>query len=287
MSKTTVSDETETEAPAEEGPGKVHIADVSLTIGMLSALGGIYTIPKANAGAEEAVKLVCPDCEEPHEFPSQKYVCNDDETHGPFAQGEMAVGRKVDDKIVKVDRDAVKEARASVLPDKELELQVHNRAEVEAATFPKGNAYVFVPKGKSVLPPILLELLKKRRDLCLIAKTNLRKADHLVMVDVELNDQLVIREMMWPEDMKHFPQVETEKIDKKNLTMAETLLEASVEPFDPKEYAKDSRARVAEIVDAAAGGATSPTKKAAKKKDTTQQDLSALLEAAIAAKKAS
>ena len=187
----------------------------------------------------------------------------------------------------KVDRDAVKEARASVLPDKELELQVHNRAEVEAATFPKGNAYVFVPKGKSVLPPILLELLKKRRDLCLIAKTNLRKADHLVMVDVELNDQLVIREMMWPEDMKHFPQVETEKIDKKNLTMAETLLEASVEPFDPKEYAKDSRARVAEIVDAAAGGATSPTKKAAKKKDTTQQDLSALLEAAIAAKKAS
>jgi hypothetical protein len=41
--------------------GKVHVSDVTLSIGMLSTLGGLYTIPKPNAGKEEEVKLVCPE----------------------------------------------------------------------------------------------------------------------------------------------------------------------------------------------------------------------------------
>jgi non-homologous end joining protein Ku len=199
----------------------------------------------------------------------------------------MHMGRKVGDGIVKVSRDAVVAARKSVLPQKELSLQVHSREEVEKHTFPKGNAYVFMPTGSSPLAGILLDILKKRPDICLIAKTNLRNADHLVMLDVELNDQLVVREMMWPEDMKHFPAVSHDKTTPKLLAQAEMLLEASIEPFDDNEYKKDSRERITTLVeDAASGKAPSKTAAKAKKKDA-EQDLSALLEAAIAAKKAS
>lgn len=266
------------------GLGKVHVSDVSLSIGMLSTLGGIYTIPKPNAGAEEAVKLVCPDCNEPHEFPSQKYTCNENPSHGPYAQGDMAAGRKIGDKIVKVDRDAVQAARASVLPSKELELQVHSREEVEQHTFPKGNAYVFVPSGKGPLAAILVDLLKQRRDLCLIAKTNLRNADHLIMVDVELNDQIVLREMMWPEDMKSFPAVVHDRPKASLVAQAEMLLEASMEPFVATEYAKDSRARVAAVVEEAASGQVVTKTAVKRKKKDEEQDLSAILEAAIAQK---
>lgn len=265
--------------------GKVAVSDITLSIGMLSTLGSLYTIPKPNAGAEERTKIVCPDCDTPTQFPSQKYICNDDPTH-VHTSGEMAKGKQIDGKIVKLDADALTEARASVLPEKELSLQVHNREDVERYTFPQGNAYVFIPHGSGPLGAILLDVLKKRRDLCLIAKTNIRKQDHLMMVDVELNDQIVVREMLWPEDMKQFPAVPHDKATPKLMAQAEMLLEASVEEFDVHEYKKDSRERIAALVEEAAAGTAPKTKTAAKKqKKASDDDLSAALEAALAAAK--
>lgn len=265
-------------------------SDVTISLGFASVLGDLHTIPVANAGKTESLSSVCPACDEPHEFMGAALVCKEDKAHGPFVKSQIKMGKMIGDKIVIVDPNTVKTARESVLPEKSLALQVHKREDVEANTFPMGNAYVFTPKGSSPFYAILVELLRKRRDVCFIAKTNLRKQDHLVMLDLEMNGQLVIRELIWPEDMKEFKAVkpvEITDVQRKKLTaQAETLLDVSIEPFDRDEYKKDSRERVAAAIDEAASGKVADPAKVAKKvvKDDVD-DLEAMIAAAIAAKK--
>lgn len=262
---------------------RAYIGNVTLSIGMVSTLGNLFTVTRTNAGKEEAFKTVCPECASPTEFLSQKYVCNENAKHGPFVLDEVRYGRMDGDKLVVTDTQKVKDARTSVLPEKALELQVHLREEVAGRTFPKGNVYVFRPTGKSPFYGILVDLLQKRPDIILLAKTNMRKVDHLVQVDLEFG-QLVVREMIWPADTKEFGPVEMTPASSKLVAQAEMLIDASIEPFDPAEYAKDSRARIAAVIEEASGSAPKGTsKKKAQKLEET--DMAELLAQSIAAKK--
>ncbi len=274
-----------TEKPSSD---RAFSSDVTLSIGMLSVNGDLQTIPKPNANKSD-LKSVCPKCDTPEHFMNSKLVCADDPSHGTFSQSEIKKGKQVGDKIVVVDATAVKDARKSVLPEKQLSLQVHARTEVEQNTFPMGNAYVFTPKGNSPFAAVLMDILSARPDIALIAKTNLKQVDHLMMLDIEM-DQLVVRDLLWPEDMKSFsapvaPPI-SEKDREKLAKQAEMLLDVSIEPFVKDEYKKDSKARVQEVIADAEKGIAPDSKKAAKKVEkATSDDLSAMLEAARKAKK--
>jgi non-homologous end joining protein Ku len=267
---------------------RAHMSKVTLAIGPMSQQGNLYTVLKTNAGEEEKTHMTCPDCDSPVEFLQQQYRCQDDDTHGPFLPAECSKGKKVpqadgSEKIVKVDADAIKAAKESLRESGEFDLTVHSRADVEAHTFPRGNCYVFTPTGKGILYGMLVELLKKRTDIALIAKTNMRKTDHLVQVELGMNNQLVIREIVWPEDAKEFAPVQYEKPSAKNMTMAEMLIDSAIEDFDPADYVKEDRARVAEAIEEAASG--TPAKKPSKRKvkAEAQDDLTALLTQALEA----
>lgn len=264
---------------------KAVASDVTIAIGMLSMTGSIYSVTDAENGKKEAVHLLCPDCASPTEFVEQVYRCKDNAKHGPYEPNQLARGQKIGDKIVKVDAEKLAEARASVLPEKELALQVHSRDAVGQHTFARGNAYVFTPSHNAPLYGILIEILTKRPDICLVAKTNLRKKDHLVMVEVGMNGQLVVRELIWPEDFREFAAPQYEAPNPKYLKMTEELLEASMEDFNEDEYKKESRARVAEVVEEAAGAPTPKGKKKPAAKKVADDDMTALLEAAIKAQK--
>lgn len=268
---------------------RAYSSDVTLAIGMLSVNGDLRTIPVPNKDKESQLHSVCPDCETPTQFMKAALTCEDDASHGPFVKAQIKYGKQVGDKIVVVDPTAAAEARKSVLPEKSLALQVHKREDVANSTFPMGNAYVFTPKGDTRFYAILVELLRKRKDVVLLAKANLNSADHLIMLDLEMDDQLVVRDMIWPEDMKTFEKVAapemTQKDKAKLLAQAETLLDVSIEDFDKEEYRKDSKARIAEVI-AAADGAPSAKKPKVVAKEKAE-DLSAALEAAITARKAS
>jgi len=249
---------------------------------MISCLGKLYTLKRTNSDEDEKLRSVCPECPQPDSFLNQKLHCQ--QGHGPFVQGDVRWGKQTGDgTIVTVDKATLDEARQSVLPEKELELQVHNREEVEKHTFPSGNSYLFRPEGRgAILYGILVDLLEQRRDLCLVAKTNLRNRDHIVMVDSALNGQLIVRFMIWPEDMKTFE--ESDRVyDQKQFNQALQLLEVSLEPFDPGEYRKDSRARIAQVVDDATG--KTPVKRKTAKKPTDGDALTLALEAALDSKK--
>lgn len=268
-----------------------YMSKVTLAIGPMSQQGNLYTVLKTNAGEEEKTHMTCPDCDSPVEFLEQQYRCKDDSTHGPFAPADAARGKMVSqpdgsEKIVKVDVDAIKSAKESLRPAGEFDLQVHNRSDVEAHTFARGNCYVFTPTGKGVLYGMLVELLKKRTDIALVSKTNMRKTDHLIQVELGMNGQLVIREIVWPEDAKEFAPVQYEKPSQKNMDMAEMLINAAMEDFLPEEYIKEDRTRVAEVIEEAASG--QPAKKPSKRKvkQEADADLSDLLAEALAAVKA-
>lgn len=261
---------------------RAHVGNVTLSIGMLSTLGNLYTVARA---PKDEFKTACPTCKAPTVGLSQRYICTENAKHGPFILSETKLGKEDGDKFVVVERGTVSEARESVLPEKALELQVHERADVGAQVLPRGNLYVFRPAGKSPLYGILIDLLQKRPDLILLAKTNLRKSDHLVMVDL-VAGQLVVKEMTWPSETKPFEVVVTEPSSPKLLAQAEMLLEASVEPFVPTEYEKDSKARIAAVVEEASNGTATkktPAKKKPAKLDET--DMMELMAQAIAAKK--
>lgn len=267
---------------------RAHMSKVTLAIGPMSQQGNLYTVLRTNAGEEEKTHMTCPDCDGPTEFLEQRYSCKDDDSHGPFLPAECSKGKKVSqedgsEKIVKVDPDAIKTAKESLRESGEFDLTVHKRSDVEAHTFPRGNCYVFTPTGKGVLYGMLVELLKKRTDIALISKTNMRKTDHLVQVELGMNDQLVIREIVWPEDAKGFAPVQYEKPSQKNMTMAEMLIDGAMEDFNPADYVKEDRQRVTEAIEEAASG--SPVKKPSKRKAKAeaQEDLTALLVAALEA----
>lgn len=266
---------------------QAYLTKIILAIGPMSQQGNLFTVLKTGSGDEEKTHTTCPDCTEPTEFMEQLYRCRDDNSH-LHLPGECDKGKKVSqpdgsEKIVKVDAAAIKAAKESLREPGEFDITVHNRANVEAHTFPRGNCYVFMPTGKGVLYGMLVELLKKRRDIALIAKTNMRKVDHLVSIELGMNDQLVIREIVWPEDAKEFPTVEYEKPSAKNMQMAEMLIEAAMEDFLPEEYVKEDRQRVAAVIEEAASGvpAKKPSKRAAKVE--ADQDLTELLTQALMA----
>lgn len=263
---------------------RAYAGNVTLSIGMLSTLGNLYTVTRTNAGQEESFKTVCPECKGPTETLAQKYVCKEDDTHGPFDLADVRYGRFEGDKLIVVDTDKMKEARASIMPEKALELQVHLREEVEGKTFARGNGvYVFKPTGKSPFYGILVELLKKRPDVILLAKTNLRNHDHFVQVDLE-SGLLVVRDMMFPEDVKDIAPVPVEAISSKLFAQAEMLLDASIEKFEVDEYNKDSRARIAVMVEEATSSAPKGASKKTVKK-LADTDMEELLSQALAATK--
>lgn len=253
---------------------------------MLSCIGNLYTMIVTNADKDETVKSVCPTCTSPTEFLGQRLICKQDKDHGPFERADVLWGQlDGDKKIVKVDKAKIDAARASQRPEKEMELRVHRRDDVRAATFPSGNSYVFRPEGSSKLYGILVDVLKERPDLCLVSCTNIRNKDHVVMVDLALNDQLVVRDMIWPEDMTEQPTIEYD-YPANMKAQATMLLDASVEDFVLADYKKEARERVVATIEEARGVPATSKKPSAKKAVKSDDDsLAQALEAAIASAK--
>lgn len=256
---------------------KAYVGGVVISIGMLQTHGDLHTLKVSNS--EEKFTSICPEDRTPLRM---RYVCENDAAHGPYDIADVL--RSTADGTV-IDKDKLDAARESVLPAKQLNLQVHRRADMEAHTSRSGNVYVFAPNANtSKLLSALIDLIKSRPDLALVAKTNLRKRDHLVMLDV-VNDQLVITELVWPHDMKAFAPV-ARSYEAKDFAMVEQIMDAVVEDFDPEQYRKESRERITEMVAQESGAAPAFVGSKGKGKAKAEPDnFTAALEAQLAALK--
>lgn len=253
------------------------VSKVTLTLGLVTIPGGIYSVTRTDD--TDKFHLTCPDCKSPTQHVAQRYVCQENPKHGPFAQADCLYGKEADGKIVTFSQEKVKEARASVLPKSELVLQIHPRDQVEAATFPAGSVYVFQPTVANNAFEALADEIKKRRDLVFLVKYALRDHDHLSMLDFE-NGQLVVRDLVWPEERKEFSPVVISPPTKVVRTMMESLVEAVTEDFVPDEYTKEAKVRITTMVAETSAGA--PQGASPKKvKKLAEDDLAALLEQSV------
>lgn len=259
---------------------RAYVSDVTISVGPMEVVGDIIPPKVANADKAEAFKSICPECAEAYPV-KQQYVCTEDATHGPFAIGDCAKAQEHDGVFVRVSADEVADARASVLPPKQLILNVHSSADLHDSVLESGNSYVFRPKSTGQFYGVLLDFLAKNTDLVFVGEVNLRGKDKLVKIERGLNNQLLLVELVWPEDLKEF-EAPTYEYKDSLLTMTEKLLTSIVTPFDPEEYHKDSRDRIAALVEATKNGEEAPVTKS-KPKASSDDNLEAMLEAALAA----
>lgn len=225
--------------------GRSFASGVDITFGGFVHIHGNLWKP-VEKDDTESLKVVCKDCVE--KIP-QKYECP---THGTMFPGETGRAKQLDDEsLVLLTDEQIKEAKESKLPDKVFELNFHPRDEVEGSIVNAEGMYVFLPADiASETASILHDLIVKHPEYVFIGMINLKKNDKLFRLEIGMNDQLIFQEIAWFSDVKVMPEPKYDYVPK-TYDLADTLVSSLVESFDPEEYTRAARERMAEAIDEA------------------------------------
>lgn len=262
---------------ADNDWAKSFASTFTLSLGLMNVVGTLYPPKKSNSGKEEKFKLACPECETATGV-KQSYNC--EHGHGPFANGDCGHMKELDDgTLVRVSTSELEAARTSDLNPNSLNLTVHKRDEMAGQLVRTGNSYVFRVEPPMGLPyRVLLDGIKSQPNFVFVGEVNIRKQDKFMEVSVGMNDQLIVSELAWPEDLATFKPDEYD-VPPALLAQFVAITEASETEFHAENYRKESRARLAAL------GESGETPVAKPKKDITQ-DLMSVLEASLTAAKA-
>lgn len=263
-----------------------YVSGATLSLGgIMEVIGDLVTPRVSGADKEEKFVSLCPECgpDAPAKV-NQFYSC--EHKHGPYSIGEVLKGKQNEDESwVVMTKAQADEARKSDLPEKQLNIQVHRRSDVSGEFQESGNTYIFLPSGPSKLYGILLDWLDNHGDeYVLCGLINLRGVDNFMTVTRGVNGNLVLQQVVWPEDMKEFGSPDYE-VDEKLSTLAGEFIEKAITDYEPEAYRKESRDRIKTLVSTVAAGQPVPAPKAKAKDDS--EDLMAALESALAQQKAS
>ncbi len=239
----------------------------------------VDVIPARKADKSTQFKVICPDCKEPHIL-SQRYLCEDDK-HGPFALNETARAKEINGVLMAMTQDEIAAVKAAQLEANDLTVSVFSAEEVEESTRPSGSSYRLRPKMALSTYAMLVALIADTSK-AFIGELNLR--DNQKMFRIEAwKGQLVLQELIRPDELAAPDSIPATKYDTKNLKMLKELAESNIEQFDPEQFRNTVRERAAEL-DAQKINETPGTKKAAKKVKPVKDDdsaLAALLEGAL------
>lgn len=264
---------------------KPYVKGLTITSGLLSMSGNVFTPKRPNAAATESFNLACPaHTDKPHKV-SQRYVCPEDDTIDPFLPAECLKGKEVNGELKLFSKEDIEAAKKSDLPARTLELSFHPYDPTR--TFASGSAYIFQPETPQQFFATLLESLDSNgvvttdsgpKMAC--GLVSLRAGTEAFVRLERWGNQLVLREMVRPEDVAEFDEVDA-SVDVKNINLFKQLVDATAEEFDPEAYKSRLRDRIAALVDAGGDG----TVPAPVERKTTAPDLEALLRASIEAAK--
>lgn len=243
----------------------------------LDAMGDLIPVKVTNAGKEERFFSLCPECDEPTRV-TQVLVCAEHSDHGPLTRDQITrQGREVNGGIVVHTTDVVKEARQSDLPPNELVLHAYHRSDVEL--LPSGSAYVFRATGGKGYG-VLLDFIEKNPNVVLIGRVNLRKAEKIFQVTRGLNGQMILQELVWPEDLREF-DAPVYTYSEKTFELASTFILQCIETYDAQDWTKETRQKLAAL----SGDEVVVSRTVEKPKANDEDALAEILAAAIAKKK--
>ncbi|HWD06242.1 MAG TPA: Ku protein [Amycolatopsis sp.] len=173
--------------------------------------------------------------------------------------GDIVRGREVgDDEYVLVEQDELDE----IAPGRSRSLEVDSfvdLAEVDPVHFDR--AYWLAPANEDAQRPyaLLLEALA-RKDKAAVAKFVFHGREHLSLVRAG-HEVIVLNTLHYAEEIRDpardVPQLPVRvKTKQRELDLAERLVDAMTEPWDPERYHDTYRERVQELVDAKKAGNT-------------------------------
>lgn len=256
--------------------GRSYASGVQINFGLVQITGNLYKPVETND--TEKLRVVCPD---DHQKVVQMYECPD---HGSMLPANTARAKELDDgTLVPMTEQQVKAAKESQLPEKLFEMRVHERAEIGPSLVNGEGCYVFLPGDvSSTSYGILRDLITNHPEFVFIGMINLKKNDKLFRLQVGMNDQLVFQEVVWFSDVKTMPETDAEYVPKL-YGMAENLVTSLLEPFDPADYSRAARERMAAAIAEASGTPQDGTRKPAAKPKAL--DLELMLSTALEATK--
>lgn len=262
---------------------------VQIRLSMLNVTGKIANI-RCKDG-EKATKMFLVD---PGNHPvTQIYVCAEDPATCKPDNGEL--GWRISDlpnrgmyvgeagKVVVMTQDEIDDARGCTLESGLLELAVHPAEQVDAQTWPSGTTYWFEPEKPESNPiyRFLTEMVEDRT-IALVGTMNLRGAGKFYRLIPAPGGGLLLSELLRPSELHETEAPLAKEPGEKEWKMGRTLVSALVEDFDPEAYANERVAALRALIDSKTpdGSVTQITK--AKKAPKAEDDLTAMLEAALA-----
>jgi enamine deaminase RidA (YjgF/YER057c/UK114 family) len=234
-------------------------------------------------GKGESFRLICPTCTDPTK-PSQKYLC--DGCKGQFSSGDLDRAREVGKVLHKVTAQEIEATRETLLPEKEIHLHPVSAADFYEHSRADGVAYrLSADKLKDVVA-MVTDLVANLKDVVLVGEMNAGRSAEKLFVLTTWKGALVLQEVARPDEVIPFDAEQVTYSDKL-LAQATMFVSGQVGEFDAANFANRRKARLAELDAAKSGDTTVPVAAPTAPTVSAADNLLALLEAQIAASKAS
>lgn len=261
---------------------------VSISIGIIEMKFDLVPTGRTKKVEDSATRMVCP---EKHATPvrvEQRYICPDDEKHGPYLPADVARAREMPDgTLVKVDAEKVATAKAGGKETGRLELSVYPADQVDNEVLPSGKTYRLRPsKGTRSkvsdrdveMYAVWRELISKRSDVVLMGRLLLRGTPSLYRLGV-WGGQLVLEELAHPDDLADRDVIEVDVAESTVGKLAQ-FVDGHLEDWDPGVLSFDVAAAIDQVAAEATGDAPADAPAATA---SAGLDLDALLDRALAA----
>lgn len=186
-----------------------------------------FNMIEKNTMSRVKYKKTCVDCNE-------KEVKNEDIVKGyQYEKGKYVIFTDKDFEKLKTEKD--KNITIS---------QFVNLSEVDPVYFDK--AYYVQPTGGEKAYAVLLQAMEKQKKAG-IAKTVLGTKETLVLLRAQ-NGHMLVSTLFFAEEVQKVPEIKKAKVDKKELDLAESLIEQMTEPFKPERFKDEYNERLKKAI---------------------------------------
>lgn len=231
--------------------------DLVLFGGLTTATVDLFAAARSDRGV--SYKLVCPDPAHTEDGShqcvklEQRYVCPEDDSHGPYARDEAAraeeLGKGKDKTLALVTAEEIEAVKDAGMPVGRIEVHAFRREDLAAHTRPAGSLYRLEPEkdksGTPVLPQLVAMLADLAQDpeIALVGEAPLDSSAAAKMWELTTwRGALFLQELIRPDDLNEFDQEEVTYVSEL-LEKCRTFAHQNVETFEPEAWRNQLKER--------------------------------------------
>lgn len=245
---------------------RAYAGGVRFNIGLLSNKFDVVPVRVPNLN-KSPIHFICPD---EHDEPARvkiQYVCDQGHLHTESELDRAYFGTEKDStQVVPLDLEDIKMAKCGDLDEKNVDLRVHPREQIESLTAPDESFYRIRPprdagENDRKIYALLVAMASDPK-LALVGEFRFKDSRKLYYIR-PFRGQLSMQSLIHPDDIASVDDIETPVVSKALLTQAAALLKEEATDFDPTAYGFDTAATLAKIVAQREASPEAPAKPAA------------------------